>query len=63
MNGVFSLPADELPTSSLLPSPSTTNLKEIESILGAMGTDEEDQLSDFIVSEVCLYCCMFVSPG
>ncbi|KAK3831441.1 MAG: component of IIS longevity pathway SMK-1-domain-containing protein [Linnemannia elongata] len=51
VNGVFSLPADELPTSSLLPSPSTTNLKEIESILGAMGTDEEDQLSDFIVSE------------
>lgn len=54
MNGVFSLPADEPGTSSLLPSPSTTNLKEIESILGAMGTDEEDQLSDFIVSEVCL---------
>ncbi|OAQ27146.1 DUF625-domain-containing protein [Linnemannia elongata AG-77] len=51
VNGVFSLPADEPGTSSLLPSPSTTNLKEIESILGAMGTDEEDQLSDFIVSE------------
>ncbi|KAF9138050.1 Platinum sensitivity protein [Mortierella sp. GBA39] len=51
VNGVFSLPADEPGTFSSLPSPSTTNLKEIESILQAMGTDEEDQLSDFIVSE------------
>ncbi|KAF8941324.1 Platinum sensitivity protein [Haplosporangium gracile] len=51
VNGVFSLPADEPSSSSLLPNPSITNLKEIEAILGAMGTDEEEQLPDFIATE------------
>jgi hypothetical protein len=55
VDGAFTLPADELSTSSLLPNPSITNLKEIEAILGAMGTDEEQQLKSFILTEVCLY--------
>ncbi|KAG0284181.1 Platinum sensitivity protein [Linnemannia gamsii] len=51
VDGAFTLPADELSTSSLLPNPSITNLKEIEAILGAMGTDEEQQLKSFILTE------------
>ncbi|KAK3834043.1 MAG: component of IIS longevity pathway SMK-1-domain-containing protein [Linnemannia gamsii] len=49
-SGIFNASEDE-PSTSLLPNPSTTNLKEIGSILTSMGTDEEEQLTDFIVVE------------
>ncbi|KAF9133013.1 Platinum sensitivity protein [Mortierella sp. 14UC] len=42
---------EEEPNTSLLPDPSTTNLKEIQALLTSMGSDEEEQLTDFIVVE------------
>ncbi|KAG0274350.1 Platinum sensitivity protein [Linnemannia exigua] len=49
-SGIFNAPEDE-PSTPLLPNPSISNLNEIGSILTSMGTDEEEQLIEFIVVE------------
>ncbi|KAF9905386.1 Platinum sensitivity protein [Linnemannia zychae] len=49
-SGAFNIPEEE-PNAPLLPDPSTTNLQEIQALLTSMGSDEEEQLTDFIVVE------------